>query len=116
MRKYLKFTALTLLAAAVLWWFGRDLDWAVVRAALGRSDWKLIAAAATAICTTYLVRAFRWRALLGPLAPGTSLRELFAATTVGFGAIFSIGRAGEMLRPAFLALRDRRVNPGAAFI
>lgn len=116
MRKYLKFAVLTLLAVAVLWWFGRDLDWPGVRAALARSDWRLAAAAVAVICTTYLLRAFRWRALLAPLAPEASLRELFAATTVGFGAIFLIGRAGEVLRPAFLPLRDRRVSPGAAFV
>lgn len=116
MRKYLKFAALSLLAAAILWWFGRKLDWAGVSAALARSDWRLIAAGVALICTTYLVRAFRWRALLAPLAPEAGLRELFAATTVGFGAIFLVGRAGEVLRPAFLPLRDRRVRPSAAFV
>ena len=116
MRKYLKFIALSLLAAAILWWFGSKLDWAGVRAALGRSDRRLIGLAVALICAGYLVRAYRWRALLAPLAPEASLRELFAATTVGFGAIFLIGRAGEVMRPTFLSLRDRSVRPGAAFV
>jgi uncharacterized protein (TIRG00374 family) len=116
LRKYLKFVALSLLAAAILWWFGRKLDWTGVGEALGRSDWRLIAAAVATVCATYLARAFRWRALLAPLAPRVSLRELFAATTLGFGAIFLIGRAGEVVRPAFLPLRDPRVRPGAAFV
>lgn len=100
----------------MLWWFGRDLDWAGVRLALGRSDWRLIAAAVGIVATTYLVRACRWRALLAPLAPGASLRELFAATTVGFGAVFLVGRAGEVVRPAFLPLREPKVRPGASFV
>ncbi|HEV2764705.1 MAG TPA: lysylphosphatidylglycerol synthase transmembrane domain-containing protein, partial [Pyrinomonadaceae bacterium] len=116
MRKYLKFVVLTLLAALILWWFGRQLDWAAVWDDLGRSDRRLVAAAVGLVCATYLIRALRWRALLRPLAPGASLRELFAATTVGFGAIFLVGRAGEVLRPAFLPLRDRRVSPAAAFV
>ena len=116
MRKYLKFVILTLLAGLILWWFGRKLDWAVVRGALGHSDWRLVAAAVGVVCATYLIRACRWRALLRPLAPGASLRELFAATCVGFGAIFLVGRAGEVLRPAFLPLRERRVKPSAAFV
>lgn len=116
MRKYLKFAALSLLAAVILWWFGRKLDWAGVRVALGRADWRLIALAIAFVFSTYLTRAFRWRALLKPLAPQVSLRELFAATTVGFGAIFLVGRAGEVMRPAFLALRERRVSPSAAFV
>ncbi|HEY0080689.1 MAG TPA: lysylphosphatidylglycerol synthase transmembrane domain-containing protein [Pyrinomonadaceae bacterium] len=116
MRKYLKFTILTLVAVAVLWWFGRDLDWVGVRAALGRSDWRFIAAAVAVVSAIYVMRAFRWRAFLAPLAEGVSLRELFAATTVGFGAVFLLGRAGEVVRPAFLSLRERRVSAGASFV
>ncbi|HEY0100534.1 MAG TPA: lysylphosphatidylglycerol synthase transmembrane domain-containing protein [Pyrinomonadaceae bacterium] len=115
MRRYLKFIILTLVAAAVLWWFGRGLDWASVRAAIGKSDWRLIALAVLIVWGTYFVRALRWRALLAPLTEA-SLRELFAATTVGFSAVFLIGRAGEVVRPTFLPLRDRRVRPAAAFV
>ncbi len=116
MHKYLKFAALTLLAALVVVWFGRDLEWAKVWEALRNSDWRLIVVAVALICVTYLLRAFRWRALLAPLAPRVSLRELFAATTIGYGAIFLLGRAGEVARPAFLPLREKRVRPAASFI
>jgi len=105
-----------LVAAAVLWWFGRGLDWASVRAAIGKSDWRLIALAVVLVWTTYFIRALRWRALLAPITDA-SLRELFAATTIGFSTLFLIGRAGEaVVRPAFLSLRDRRVRPSAAFV
>ena len=116
MRKYLKFIALCLLAALILWWFGRGLDWTEVRAALTQADWRWVAAAIGVVCSSYFIRAFRWRALLAPLAPAVSLRSLFAATTVGFGAVFLLGRAGEVARPAFLTLSERRVRPGASFI
>jgi uncharacterized protein (TIRG00374 family) len=42
--------------------------------------------------------------------------DLFAATTVGFGAVFLIGRAGEVIRPVVLPMRDPRVRPGASFV
>ncbi|HEV2706021.1 MAG TPA: lysylphosphatidylglycerol synthase transmembrane domain-containing protein [Pyrinomonadaceae bacterium] len=116
MRKYLKFIALTLFAALVVVWFGRDLEWAKVWTALKSSDWRLIGVAVAIICVTYMLRAYRWRALLAPLARGASLRELFAATVIGYGAIFLLGRAGEVARPAFLPLRERRVRPAAAFV
>ena len=116
MRKYLKFIVLCLLAALVLVWFGWNLDWAEASGAVRRADWRLIALAVVVVWATYLIRAFRWRALLKPLAPRASLREAFAATTVGFSAIFLAGRAGEVVRPAFLPLRDEAVRPGAAFV
>lgn len=115
LRRYLKFVVLCLLAALALWWFGHDLPWREVRREVGQADWWLIALATLIICTTFVVRALRWRVLLAPLVPAR-LDDLFAATTVGFGAIFAVGRTGEILRPAFLSLRDRRVRPGAAFV
>ncbi len=114
-RKYLKFIALLLLAALILWWFGRNLNWAEVRASLAGADWRLLAVGWAIISAAYMVRAVRWRTLLAPLTPA-SLRELFAATTMGFGAIFLFGRAGEVVRPVVLPLRDQRVRPGASFV
>ena len=116
MRKHLKFVALCLFAGLALWWFGRSMDWEQASAAIARADRGLIALAVAVVWLTYLLRAFRWKRLLRPLAPRASLREAFAATTVGFGAIFLLGRAGEVVRPAFLPLRDREVRPGAAFV
>ncbi len=106
-----------MLAALVLLWFGWNLNWAEVSGAIGRADWRMVAAGVVLVWATYLIRAFRWRALLKPLAPRASLRETFAATTVGFAAIFLVGRAiGEVLRPAFLSVRDSEVRPGPAFV
>ncbi len=116
MRKYIKFILLLAIAGLLLWWFGRSLDWQEVSASVRKADWRLLAAAVGIVCSTYFVRALRWRALLAPLAQNVSLRELFAATTVGFGALFLAGRAGEVVRPIFLALRERRVHAGAALV
>lgn len=115
MRKHLKFGFLVLLAALFLWWFGRGLDWATVRRTIVLADWKFVAAAVGLICLSFVFRALRWRALLRPLAPA-KFGALFAATTVGFGALFLLGRPGEVLRPAFLPLKDPRVGPGASFV
>ncbi len=104
------------MAALALWLFARNLNWAEVSEAIRHADWRLIAAAVVVVWLTYLIRAFRWRALLKPLVPDASLREIFAATTVGFSAVFLVGRVGEVVRPAFLPLRERRVSPGASFV
>jgi hypothetical protein len=115
LRKYLKFIVLLALAALILWWFGSGLNWEEVRRSLSQADWRMLAAATGVVCLTYVLRAFRWRALLSPLTRA-SLRELFVATTVGFGAVFVFGRAGEVVRPVVLPLRDRRVRPAASFV
>jgi hypothetical protein len=115
LRKHLKFIALVALAALILWWFGRGLDWAEVKESLRLADKRLLVASIAVVSATYLLRAYRWRALLSPLTPA-SLHALFVSTTVGFGAVFLFGRAGEVVRPVVLPLRDRRVRPAASFV
>jgi uncharacterized protein (TIRG00374 family) len=114
-RKYLEFGLLCLLAFGLLWWFGRQLDWGQVRLALQHSNPYLLVAAIVIICVAYLFRACRWGALLRPLGPSL-LADLFAATTIGFSAVFLIGRTGEVVRPVVLPMRDPRVSPSAAFV
>lgn len=104
-----------LLAAAIIWWFGRRLDWHQVKVAVARSDWRLIAVASVVILLAYLWRAIRWQALLSPLTK-TSLREVWIATCVGFAAVLTVGRAGEIVRPVVLPMRDPRVKPAASIV
>jgi uncharacterized protein (TIRG00374 family) len=114
-RKIIEFVALLLLAALIIWLFGRKLDWQQVKAAVQKSDWRLILIAIAIILLAYLWRVIRWQALLKPLTP-TSLREVWIATCVGFAAVLTIGRAGEVVRPLALPMRDRRVRPAASFV
>jgi uncharacterized protein (TIRG00374 family) len=114
-RKYLEFGALLLVAAGIVWWFGRKLDWGRVKAALASSDWRLILLAGFVILAGYFWRAARWRAFLAPITRA-SLREIWIATTVGYGAVLIVGRAGEVVRPIVLPMRDPRVRPSASFV
>jgi glycosyltransferase 2 family protein len=113
--KYLKFAVLLLLMILIFWFFGRNLDWQAVGSSLKRADPWLLTWSVLIICIGYLLRAIRWKVLLEPITP-SSLRELFATTTVGFAAIFLIGRMGEIVRPMWLPMRDRRVRPSAALV
>lgn len=114
-RKYVEFGALCLLAVAILWWFGRKLDWQEVREAVSHADPYLLGLAVLVISSAYFFRAARWGALLAPLSPAR-LRDLFIATTVGFGAVFLFGRTGEVVRPVVLPMRDARIRPSASFV
>lgn len=115
LRKHLKFILLFLVAAFIFWFFGRNLDWQEVSGSLRKADPWYLTGAVLIICFGYLLRAIRWRVLLEPITP-SSLKELFATTTVGFAAIFLIGRAGEIVRPMWLPMRDKRVRPSAALV
>ena len=114
-RKYIEFGVLCLLASAILWFFGRNLDWVEVRRALSDADPYRLVAAVLVISSVYFFRAFRWGTLLKPLS-AARFPDLFAATTIGFSAVFLIGRAGEVVRPVALSMRDPRVRPSASLV
>jgi glycosyltransferase 2 family protein len=115
LRKYIKFIALALVAVLIIWFFGRNLDWELVSVSLRKANPWYLGLAVLIICIGYLLRAIRWQVLLAPITE-SSLKELFATTTVGYAAIFFIGRAGEIVRPMWLPMRDRRVRPSAALV
>ena len=115
MRKSLKFILLFLFAVFIFWFFGRNLDWQEVSQSLRQANPLYITVATLIICLGYFLRALRWKVLLEPITE-TSLKELFATTTVGFTAVFFVGRAGEIVRPMWLPMRDKRVRPSAALV
>lgn len=115
MRKSLKFILLFLFAVFILWFFGRNLDWREVSESLRRANASYLILAFLITCLGYLLRACRWRTLFAPITE-TSLKELFAATTIGFTAILIVGRAGELIRPMWLSMRDKRVRPSASLM
>jgi glycosyltransferase 2 family protein len=115
LKKSIKFILLFLFAVFIFWFFGRNLDWQQVSQSLRRANASYLALATLVICLGYLLRALRWRALLAPIT-ATSLKELFATTTVGYAAVFLVGRIGEIVRPMWLPMRDKRVRPSAALV
>lgn len=115
LRKHLKFIVLFLVMVVILYFFGRNLDWAEVRSGLAKADKFYLALAFIGICIGYFIRAVRWQVLLKPISD-SRLHDLFATTTVGFAAILIVGRAGEIVRPMWLPMRDRRIRPSAAFV
>jgi hypothetical protein len=99
----------------IFWFFGRNLDWQEVGASLRKADPLYLFLAVLCISLGYFLRAVRWQVLLAPITE-SNVRELFATTTVGFTAVFLVGRAGEIVRPMWLPMRDRRVRPSAALV
>jgi uncharacterized protein (TIRG00374 family) len=115
LRKSLKFLLLFLFAVFLFWFFGRNLNWQEVGDSLRKANALYITLAVLVICLGYALRAMRWKVLLEPITE-SSFKELFATTTVGFAAVFFVGRAGEIVRPMWLPMRDKRVRPSAALV
>ncbi len=63
----------------------------------------LLAAVAVSL-STYLLRALRWRSFLEHIVH-VPLKTLVAGQFIGFSTVYLIGRAGELVRPAYVARR-----------
>jgi glycosyltransferase 2 family protein len=113
-RNRLKILAGALLGLALIYWFAKDLDGDAVLTTIRQANWGMLAAATLLIASTYAIRAARWRALLAPVHPGARYSSLFAATALGFAAVFLFGRTGEIVRPVALSSKEH-VRPSASF-
>jgi uncharacterized membrane protein YbhN (UPF0104 family) len=107
-----------LLVAAItltlLWWFFRSVPLDDVWAAIRRARLSFVAAAVLVTLQTYLLRAWRWQALLLPIGRAR-FRNAFRTTVIGFTATYVLpGRIGEVLRPYLLA-RAEGFNAASAF-
>jgi uncharacterized protein (TIRG00374 family) len=110
--KKLKSIFILAIGLGLAWWFVSGKDWDTIGAHLRNARLWPLALAGLLINLTLLARSLRWKAFLAPITP-VKLSNLFAATSIGFGALFIIGRAGsEIIRPAALSLREK-LQPSA---
>jgi uncharacterized protein (TIRG00374 family) len=84
----------------------KHFEWERVASLLAHVRIRLLAVALIVTSTSYLVRAYRWRFFVDPIKR-CSLRTLFAGQVLGFSSIYLIGRAGEAVRPAYIARKER---------
>jgi glycosyltransferase 2 family protein len=112
-RKRISSLIILLIGLGLAYWFVRRLEWQAVGGHLRSMRIWPVLLAALLINLTLLVRSFRWQRFLAPIAR-VQLGNVFAATTIGFGSVFIFGRAGEIVRPMVLSLREP-VQPSATF-
>ena len=118
MRSHLRSAVVLLVAVGLVALFLRDVDLhRVGRDIVGaRPAWLAIGLSCTVV--SLAIRSYRWRYLLEPLGH-TTFSESFRATAVGFAASTVLPvRAGEVIRPYFvarLASRHERMSATGAF-
>jgi uncharacterized protein (TIRG00374 family) len=103
MRSYVRNVIVLAVAIGLVALFLRNVDlWRVANDILrARPEW--LALSLGTMFVNLAIRSLRWRYLLEPLGP-TSFGNAFKATAVGFAASSLLpARAGEVIRPYFLA-------------
>ena len=113
MTKQFKQILILAVGVGLIYWFVNRLDLTTVGGYLRHAKlWPLLLAAVL-INLTIFVRSLRWQVFLAPIAQ-VKLSNVIASTAVGFGGLFVIGRAAEIIRPTVLSLREK-LQPSATF-
>ena len=102
--KPLRVAIIALLTVALLGFWLRTVDMEAMGRALRAASPGWIALAAAGSLLHLVLRAWRWRMLLGPGGAGAArLPDLLRYTVMGYAVTFVMpGRAGEVVRPALL--------------
>jgi uncharacterized protein (TIRG00374 family) len=98
MKKALQYAISLSLAGALLWYVFKDIDLAAMFERLGTADWRWIAASFAITFLAHVVRAWRWRMLMGPLGYTPSASNAVLAVLTGYFANYIVPRMGEVTR------------------
>ncbi len=88
-------------------WRTAGFQWALFISTFRGVDWAWLAIGIVVILSTYLGRALRWQVMVRPIRPDSSLWRILDATAIGFTAIVFFGRAGELVRPYLISVREK---------
>lgn len=92
------------ISAAALYWVFKDQDLGQLAAQVKSADPVYFGLATISATAVFWIRAWRWKALLDPVRPGTAFRSRFGATAIGFmGNNVFPARVGEFMRPIALS-------------
>ena len=111
MRSHIRTIVVLALAVGLLAWFLHNVDLGRVAADIIRAQPEWLVLSLATMFVNLAIRSWRWKYLLEPLG-ATSFASAFRATAVGFAASTVLpARAGELIRPYFLARQRRDASP-----
>lgn len=101
-----------IIALALMAWFairvrGLSFDPELFFATFRRADLTWLAISLALMLVSYYGRVVRWAVMLEPLRPHPSHWNLFTATAIGFSAVILLGRAGELVRPYLISVKEK---------
>src|SRR6201982_4198606 len=113
MRSHLRAALVVAVAIGLLALFLHNVNVTRMMADIVHAQPEWLALSLAKMFPTLAIRAWRWQYLLEPLGQ-TTFADAFRATAVGFAASSVLpARAGELIRPYFLARQERMSAIGA---
>jgi uncharacterized protein (TIRG00374 family) len=95
------------LAAVLLYWSLRGIDWRRVWVAVENARWGFVLAGAAMTVLAFFLRSIRWRLLLNLEDPNLGIATTFWATMAGYmGNNFLPARGGELMRVLLIHRRS----------
>jgi len=88
-------------------WRDLGFQWGEFARTLQHVDGWWVLTAACFSLLTYVGRALRWQVLMRPVKCDAGFKNLFSATVIGFTALVLFGRAGELVRPYLIAVKEK---------
>lgn len=101
-RNILSYVFWAAVAVVLVWFCLRSIDWVQFRQALEQCRWEWVLAAMALGLLSLLVRGLRWRMLLLPIDPGTSVITCFNAYNICTVVNLALPRAGELARLVYV--------------
>lgn len=102
----------TAVAAVLVYFCLRNIDWALFAQAMEECRWEYVIAAMLLGLLSLFLRGLRWRMLLTPIDPGTSILTCFNAYNICCVTNIVLPRAGEVIRLAFIVKHSSRDEEG----
>lgn len=109
--KILKYLVSAALAAILLYFSFREVEWADFIEGLKGCRWEFIALSMVSGAFAFWLRAIRWRRLLLPIDPSITRVTAFNGINIGNISNFVFPRIGEFVRCGVIARRSEPVNP-----
>lgn len=110
----LKYLISVALAAVLLYFSFRGVNWADFLAGLKNCRWKWIFVAMAAGVMSFWLRGLRWRRLLLPIDRTTSRKVAYNAVCIGNLANLVLPRIGEFVRCGFITRHSAAVQDSSA--
>lgn len=108
-KRILVFILAGIVVALLAWQFHhspewRNFSWSAVWTATQNAEGWYIVGSVVLIYASYVIRAWRWQGLM---EPGGRFWPVLKGTVIGFTGTALLGRAGELVRPYYIARKHR---------